>query len=384
MASGAPPMGDLPPGPPLNPLLLTGPDVRAPAHDKDIALKCDTEVNRISVQLRTARGTGGANVYLLPTIPNRQPRPKGLWQVLLSFEPWAREAHASLCSPRGLRRRASHDGLDDLLGVENLCVRMGKPYGVTRNTLVICRAQPYRGLPFVGLSAVLTYTHDLSPSRNLEYAYMSALRCARAQIIYGSQFTVIQFARASSLIDVDGALDHVYIAWLSTSAFCDLLVCGSLLHVLFGAQRQLAMGPTRPMISRVITLTMETTVLTTVAAAVSAILSATLPQTRFHFMMFLMLMKIYSNTLLTTLNARNPRNRKLEGGTEVVFWSDMPSSRTRVGPTGTSATTSLPAMQFAVPLQERRSEGRDHQDTAVDDLSVWKRGEESASGHWEP
>ena len=79
-----------------------------------------------------------------------------------------------------------------------------------------------------------------------------------------------------------------------------------------------------------------------------------------------LLMKLfrYSNTLLTTLNARNPRNRKLEGGTEVVFWSDMPSSRTRVGPTGTSATTSLPAMQFAVPLQARRSEGG-HQDTAV-------------------
>ena len=54
---------------------------------------------------------------------------------------------------------------------------------------------------------------------------------------------------------------------------------------LFGAQRQLAMGPTRPLISRVITLTMETTVLTTMAATVSAVLSATLPQTRFHFMM---------------------------------------------------------------------------------------------------
>ncbi|KAL1676027.1 hypothetical protein EV122DRAFT_292267 [Schizophyllum commune] len=350
MASGAPPMGELPPGPPINPLLLTGPDVRALTFNKDIALKCVTVVNRISIQLRSARSTRGTNVYLLPTIPNRQP------------------PHALLCSPRGLPRRTSHDGPHDILSVENLCFWMGKPDGVARNTLVICRAQSYCGLPFVGLSAVLVYAHGLavfsSRSDNLEYACMSAPRCVRVR----------RFARASSLLDVGGALDNVYIAWLSTSAFCDLLVCGSLLHVLFGAQRQLAMGPTRPLISRVITLTMETTVLTTVAAAVSAILSATLPQTRFHFM-------IYSNTLLTTLNARNPRNRKLEGGTEVVFWSDMPSSRTRVGPTGTSATTSLPAMQFAVPLQERRSEGG-HQDTAVDDFSVWKRDEESASGHW--
>ncbi|KAL1730557.1 hypothetical protein EV714DRAFT_210630 [Schizophyllum commune] len=384
MASGAPPMGELPPGPPLNPLLLTGPDVRGLSSDEERDLTRTAPVDRLPIQLRSARRTRGANIYLLPAIPNRQPRSQGLWQVLFPFESWDHEVHALLCSPRGLPRRTSHDGPHDILSVENLCIWMGKPDGVARNTLVICHAQSYCGLPFVGPSVVLVCAHTFAVFSSVHLFYAWRIhRLGRTYILPWAVLTALQFARASSLLDVGGALDNVYIAWLSTSAFCDLLVCGSLLHVLFGAQRQLAIGPTRPLISRVITLTMETTVLTTVAAAVSAILSATLPQTRFHFMMFLMLMKIYSNTLLTTLNARNPRNRKLEGGTEVVFWSDMPSSRTRVGPTGTSATTSLPAMQFAVPLQERRSEGG-HQDTAVDDFSVWKRDEESASGHWGP
>lgn len=208
-----------------------------------------------------------------------------------------------------------------------------------------------------------------------------------------------KFARASSLMDVSGALDNVYITWLSTSAFCDVLVSGALLHVLIRAKSQLAMMHTRPLISRIITLTMETTALTTVAAAVSAVLSATLPMTRFHFMMFLILMKIYSNTLLVTLNARNAHRQTLEGSTEVVFWSDqtdLPMSGHSFAPTlgtrfretdgprycDTEGTASMPAMQFALPLQERRRGRTSGEDATTDDASVLKQDIESTSEHW--
>ncbi|KAL1759575.1 hypothetical protein FB107DRAFT_270884 [Schizophyllum commune] len=343
MASGAPPMGELPPGPPLNPLLLTGPDLIGYLFSYSLL------------------GALGVQTYIYCL---RYPTDSRVLKVLAVFL-------VELLTT----------GLMTYSAWKTFVSGWGNPMALLEIPWSSAALNPIAGCLFSSVHLFYAWRiYRLGRTYILPWAVVIFSLGQLGICLYVST----EFARASSLMDVGGALDNVYIAWLSTSAFCDLLVCGSLLHVLFGAQRQLAMGPTRPLISRVITLTMETTVLTTVAAAVSAILSATLPQTRFHFMMFLMLMKIYSNTLLTTLNARNPRNRKLEGGTEVVFWSDMPSSRTRVGPTGTSATTSLPAMQFAVPLQERRSEGRDHQDTAVDDLSVWKRDEESASGHWGP
>ncbi|KAL1744875.1 hypothetical protein HDZ31DRAFT_37681, partial [Schizophyllum fasciatum] len=297
-------------------------------------------------------------------------------------------ANPTLHSPCHLSRRDDHDFPDDILRLENICVWVGESIGVDGDTLVIRCAQSHRGVSFLFNSCLLRMASspvgqgsDAASSRDSGPLYHTSV-CTSSR-------TVSQFARASSLMDVGGALDNVYIAWLSTSAFCDLLICGSLLHTLYGAQRQLAMGPTRPLISRVITLTMETTTLTTVAAVVSAILSATLPMTRFHFMMFLILMKLYSNTLLVTLNARSARGRSLEGSTEVVFWSDMsdvPPSRTRVGQTATSATTSLPAMQFAVPLQDRRSEDcegrRSYRDTPADGVSIRKEDEVSPSEHW--
>ncbi|KAL1704150.1 hypothetical protein EV121DRAFT_270625 [Schizophyllum commune] len=217
MASGAPPMGDLPPGPPLNPLLLTGPD----------------------------------------------PRSQGLWQVLFSFASWDHEAHAG------------YFAVLVVFLVEILTTGL-MTYSAWK-TFVSGWGNPMALLEIPWSSAALNPIAGCRRTYILPWAVVIFSLGQLGICLYVST----EFARASSLLDVGGALDNVYIAWLSTSAFCDLLVCGSLLHVLFGAQRQLAMGPTRPLISRVITLTMETTVLTTVAAA-----------TRFHFMMFLMLMKM--------------------------------------------------------------------------------------------
>ncbi|KAL1658550.1 hypothetical protein GGF50DRAFT_120751 [Schizophyllum commune] len=372
MASGAPPMGELPPGPPLNPLLLTGPDLIGYLFSYALlgALGVQTYIYylRYPTDSRVLKGYGTFPAYDLgPTKLTR------FFAVLAIFL-------VELLTT----------GLMTYSAWKTFVSGWGNPMALLEIPWSSAALNPIAGCLFSSVHLFYAWRiYRLGRTYVLPWAVVFFSLGQLGICLYVST----EFAQASSLMDVGGALDNVYIAWLSTSAFCDLLVCGSLLHVLFGAQRQLAMGPTRPLISRVITLTMETTVLTTVAAAVldadENVGTETLSLSRAS-MSVLVTTHVdrdyplgYSNTLLTTLNARNPRNRKLEGGTEVVFWSDMPSSRTRVGATGTSATTSLPAMQFAVPLQERRSEGG-HQDTAVDDLSVWKRDEESASGPWEP
>ncbi|KAI4524285.1 hypothetical protein K525DRAFT_267164 [Schizophyllum commune Loenen D] len=271
MASGAPPMGELPPGPPLNPLLLTGPDLMGYLFSYALlgALGVQTYIYylRYPTDSRVLKGYGAFPAYDLG--PTKLMRYFAVLAVFL----------VELLTT----------GLMTYSAWKTFVSGWGNPMALLEIPWSSAALNPIAGCLFSSVHLFYAWRiHRLGRTYILPWAVVFFSLGQLGICLYVST----EFARASSLLDVGGALDNVYIAWLSTSAFCDLLVCGSLLHVLFGAQRQLAMGPTRPLLSRVITLTMETTVLTTVAAAVSAILSATLPQTRFHFMMFLMLMKM--------------------------------------------------------------------------------------------
>lgn len=82
---------------------------------------------------------------------------------------------------------------------------MGKPYGIARNTLVICRAQSYCGLPFVGRSVVLAcaYASSVFSSVHLFYAW----RIHRLGRTYVLPWAVV-FVSSVILLQLDAQLTN--------------------------------------------------------------------------------------------------------------------------------------------------------------------------------
>ncbi|KAK0478819.1 hypothetical protein IW261DRAFT_1564887 [Armillaria novae-zelandiae] len=93
-------------------------------------------------------------------------------------------------------------------------------------------------------------------------------------------------------------------AWLSGSAACDFLITASLVTILYRSKTKAVFSHTTNHVTRLIRYTVETGLLTSVVAVCELILWLTDRQYNFHFIGFLVLSKLYSNTLLATLNSR--------------------------------------------------------------------------------
>ncbi|KAK0189830.1 hypothetical protein F5146DRAFT_641876 [Armillaria mellea] len=93
-------------------------------------------------------------------------------------------------------------------------------------------------------------------------------------------------------------------AWLSGSAACDVLITASLVTILYSSKSKAVFPHTTSLVTRLIRYTVETALLTSVVAVCELILWLTNGQYNFHFIGFLVLGKLYSNTLLAALNSR--------------------------------------------------------------------------------
>ncbi|KAI0712238.1 hypothetical protein C8Q76DRAFT_651614 [Earliella scabrosa] len=114
------------------------------------------------------------------------------------------------------------------------------------------------------------------------------------------------------------------IVWLGGSAFTDITIMVSMVYLLYSVkQRTSAFERGGLMVNRLIRLTVETGC----ACAISAVLELGfflgIPQTNIHLIVALILSKVYSNTLMTSLN-----------------------SRARIGQRGTEYTTAASSMAF--------------------------------------
>ncbi|PBK92498.1 hypothetical protein ARMGADRAFT_162318 [Armillaria gallica] len=105
-------------------------------------------------------------------------------------------------------------------------------------------------------------------------------------------------------IDELFALTPSISAWLSGSAACDVLITASLVTILYRSKPRAVFSDTTNHVTRLIRYTVETGLLTSVVAVCELILWLTNRQYNFHFIGFLTLGKLYSNTLLATLNSR--------------------------------------------------------------------------------
>ncbi|KAJ7232489.1 hypothetical protein B0H12DRAFT_1076857 [Mycena haematopus] len=94
--------------------------------------------------------------------------------------------------------------------------------------------------------------------------------------------------------------------WLIGSAVCDVLITLALTSVLWRRKRETKFAETSGLLNRLIRLSIETGALTSVTATVEGILWLGWERFNYHFALFLILGKLYSNVLMATLNCRNP------------------------------------------------------------------------------
>ncbi|KAH8813794.1 hypothetical protein DL96DRAFT_1698648 [Flagelloscypha sp. PMI_526] len=107
-------------------------------------------------------------------------------------------------------------------------------------------------------------------------------------------------------IPKNGELETPATVWLSTSAAADVLITAGLSWSLYKSKTGFAVTDT--LINRIIRLTIQTGLITSLFAVLDIILFSVVPTSMVNFTMDFMLSKLYSNSLLSTLNARASLN----------------------------------------------------------------------------
>lgn len=128
------------------------------------------------------------------------------------------------------------------------------------------------------------------------------------------------------------------ITWLSASAAADLLITASLCWSLY--RWKTGMQATDDKVSKIVRLTMQTGLLTTTFALLDIIVATTVRGIDLNFAWDLALSKLYTNSLLSTLNARDGWNGNL-----AVPSSNLMGGRLS-GQVRTSQATKLSTLAF--------------------------------------
>ncbi|KAI0683531.1 hypothetical protein C8Q76DRAFT_762787 [Earliella scabrosa] len=95
------------------------------------------------------------------------------------------------------------------------------------------------------------------------------------------------------------------ILWLGGGAFTDITIMCSMLYLLYAVKQRIrSFEPSELMVNRLIRLSIETGSACALSAILQLILFLGVPETNIHLVVALILSKIYSNTLMSSLNAR--------------------------------------------------------------------------------
>ncbi|KAI0270137.1 hypothetical protein BGY98DRAFT_277307 [Russula aff. rugulosa BPL654] len=100
------------------------------------------------------------------------------------------------------------------------------------------------------------------------------------------------------------ALQNIAISWLSMNSFSDILIASSMLYYLTKRRKEIDGLFHDHALVKVIRLTIETNILTTSVGMVSLLLIIIVPHENWYTCSTAILGKLYSNTLLVSLNNR--------------------------------------------------------------------------------
>ncbi|KAH8830181.1 hypothetical protein DL96DRAFT_1707019 [Flagelloscypha sp. PMI_526] len=121
-------------------------------------------------------------------------------------------------------------------------------------------------------------------------------------------------------------LHNPALIWLSTSAAADILITVGLTWSLYS--RKTGFSDTDSKVNKIIRLTVQTGLITTIFAALDIICFLVLPGITLNFLWDFALSKLYSNSLLSTLNARTDWAGMATGRpqTNVLFGTSNPTA----------------------------------------------------------
>jgi len=126
-----------------------------------------------------------------------------------------------------------------------------------------------------------------------------ALMQSIAAITGATQFLIIHLDN-SKLSSIFAA----FAVWLAGSLICDVIIAVSMVYFLTRARTKSGFRSTDALITRLINNSVQSGGVTAVCAGVELILFLRFKDNTLHDVPFLMLGKLYTNTLLATLNAR--------------------------------------------------------------------------------
>ncbi|KAF9490595.1 hypothetical protein BDN71DRAFT_1592778 [Pleurotus eryngii] len=118
------------------------------------------------------------------------------------------------------------------------------------------------------------------------------------------------------LHEFDGAV----ITWLASSAAADIVITSSLVISLY--RRKTGVRATDDVINRIIRLSVQTGMITAISAAADVIIFVVVPNTTLNFVWDFALSKLYTNSLLSTLNARAGWNNLTGSDQHNVLFGD--------------------------------------------------------------
>jgi hypothetical protein len=171
-------------------------------------------------------------------------------------------------------------------------------------------------------------------------------------------YTGVQIAIIGNLLQMK--LLTSYIVMLGASGLCDVIIAITMVTFLFKART--SFHDTNDVLNKLITLTVETGMITALATITEIILLVVYRHNNTHFIVCLMLGKLYSNTLLATLNTRailrtpSQTSQQYNNAKKVSLWDDEPNSASPiVGSHGVHVFTSTESRKDEIVI-ERQSQ----------------------------
>ncbi|THU80028.1 hypothetical protein K435DRAFT_873349 [Dendrothele bispora CBS 962.96] len=217
-----------------------------------------------------------------------------------------------------------------LLALETL--NTGVDFAIIYEGLFKKLGQPSLDIPLLAANPVLI--SSISTLVQIYYAWRIRI-LTRSNVLAGFIFVLALISFASSICGTvftalhpnwgdgfDQNLLRSLITWLTTSALCDVVIAIAMIFFLT-THKEDSMGVTKCVVNKIIILTIQTGVLTSVAAVADILTFTLIKESTIQFIWDFSISKLYTNSLLSMLNAREEWSKKLEARNDVESISNV-------------------------------------------------------------
>ncbi|KAJ3576374.1 hypothetical protein NP233_g461 [Leucocoprinus birnbaumii] len=206
---------------------------------------------------------------------------------------------------------------------EPLILKFGQPAATTFFPLLLPAARLRPALPYSSLGIAISTPIQLFIAWRISVInrrwWISAVIGVLALISSSGgiwlAWTVVHVQRFARKPD----LHWPALMWLLASAIADVLITVSLVYSL--ARRKTGFVQTDDTINKIIRMTVQTGLITAIFAVLDVICFLVLPNTTLNFVWDLALSKLYTNALMSTLNARQSLGQMLSPGQSATNYS---------------------------------------------------------------